>query len=86
VYGSEYSSARYFEVSGKFLCAVTITPGKNPTIPIGWEAGWGRHNRSASRGEGKLLPLPGLELRPLGSPACGHSLCGPPLNSETKPD
>jgi hypothetical protein len=47
-------------------------------VPIGYEAGrpqswFGR------RGEGEILMLPGLELRPLGRPACNQSLYRLPM-------
>jgi hypothetical protein len=40
------------EVSGQLHALAALPPGKEPLLPIGWEAGWAQ-SRSGRGGEGK---------------------------------
>jgi hypothetical protein len=54
--GGEWSASR----PGRFTAG-----GKSPRYPLDRRLG-GPQNQSGRRGEEKILPLPGLEFRPLG--------------------
>jgi hypothetical protein len=46
-----------------------FTPAEEPTVPVGYEAGW-----TPDVEKTKFLTLSALELRPLSRPACSQSL------------
>jgi hypothetical protein len=51
-----------------------LTPGNGPPIPTGYEAVWAPGAGLDEMEKWKLLILLGLDLRPLGCPACSQSL------------
>jgi hypothetical protein len=60
-------------MSGQLHAPAALTPGKEPPVRIGEEAGWASEPVWTT-GEEKFLTPPGLELRPLGRPARSQSL------------
>jgi hypothetical protein len=51
------------EVSGQLHAPAALPSGKEPPVPIGYEAGWAPQPVWKAV-EKTLLPLPGIELRP----------------------
>jgi hypothetical protein len=67
MYKSIFPRPRHlFEVSGQLHVPAVLPPGKEPPVPIGYEAGWAPEPVWTMWR--KFLTLPGLELRPLGRP------------------
>jgi hypothetical protein len=57
------------EVSGQFNAPAVLSPGKEPPVPTGQEAGWA-HNLSGRGGEEKnSQPPPGIEPKNPDRPA-----------------
>jgi hypothetical protein len=68
-YRSTFSWPRHqLEVSGQLDAPAALPPGKRPLYPVDRRLGVPQNLYGLYR-EGKILSLPGLELRPLGSPA-----------------
>jgi hypothetical protein len=59
------------EVSGQLKATA---PGKEPPVPIGYEAEWAPEPVLDDVERRKIFPLPGLEVRSLGRPARSQSL------------
>jgi hypothetical protein len=65
----------YLKVSGQLHAPAALPPGKEPPPSTHWIGGWVDPRASLNNMEKwKFLTLLGLELRPLGHPACSQSL------------
>jgi hypothetical protein len=63
----------------------TLAPGKRPLVPIVQEAGWAPE-LVWTHARGKILvPLPGIEPRSPGHPACSQTLSYPAHHECTRP-
>jgi hypothetical protein len=67
-----FLTRHYLEVNGQLHASTTLPLGKEPPVPIGWEAGWTPEPVWTTWR--KFMTLPGLELRPFSRPARSHSL------------
>jgi hypothetical protein len=68
MYRSTFSWTRHqLEVSGQLHAPAALSPGKEPPVPIGQEAGWAPRAGLDDVEKRKFLTLPGLELRPVAS-------------------
>jgi hypothetical protein len=61
------------EMSDQLYDPAALSPGKSPRYPSDRSLG-GTQNRAGRRGEEKIFPLPGLELRTLCRSALSQSL------------
>jgi hypothetical protein len=69
-YGSKRSWPRnYMEMSGQFHAPAALSPGKEPPVPIGQDAGWAPEPVLSFEREEKSLPLPEIGPRFPGIPA-----------------
>jgi hypothetical protein len=73
------------EVGGQFHAPAALPPEEESSVPIGYEAGWAPGAGLDDVNRRKILPLPGLELRPLGRPARCYTDCAK-LTRVSKPD
>jgi hypothetical protein len=61
-------------VSGQRYAPAALPPGKRPPVPTVQEAGWASEPVWTQRLEKNNLPLPGIEPRSSGRPACSQTL------------